>query len=79
MTREQIINKMRELVPEKYKDYTPNSFKSIPNNKLTDSEIIAKREINRLYYALNVEKIREKQYYKSVKKNKIIVIESNPQ
>lgn len=81
MTREQITARMTELVPEKYKKYSATTFKNIPNKKLTENEIAAKREIYRLYYALNIDNIREKnkQYYKPVKKNKITIIQTNLQ
>jgi hypothetical protein len=59
MTREEIMQKMISLIPEKYKNVGVFTFRNIKNDKLNDSEILAKREINRLYYYMNRDKIKE--------------------
>lgn len=59
MTREEIMQKMVSLVPDKYKNIGVYTFRNMKNNKLNEGEILAKREINRLYYYMNREKMTE--------------------
>jgi hypothetical protein len=68
MTREEVIKKMISLIPEKYKNIGVYTFRNMKNDKLSESEINAKREINRLYYYMNRDKMKESNRKSSAKR-----------